>query len=242
MPYAPVVRSVNVPGRGRLDRRHAARHPSCEPLPGHESRWPTVAALLGAGVAYVILPPRLQAGPRLLVPGLELALLVPLIVANPKRIHKDTRDVRFLSMLLIAVVNAANVVTLVLLVRYLLEGGQAGGGELIRAALPIWSTMVAVFAMWYWELDRGGPAARASDPLPPDFLFPQMATPGIAGDGWAPTFVDYLYVSFTNCTAFSPTDTMPLTGRVKLLMLLQAGASLITIALVAARGVNVLGG
>jgi len=213
-----------------------------KPAPGRETRWPSVAALVGAVIAHFLLPQRLLAGPRLLVPGLEVALLVPLIAANPKRIHKDTPDVRILSMLLIAVVNLANLVNLVLLVRYLIKGGQAGGGDLIRAAVPIWSTMVLVFAMWYWELDRGGPAARASDPRSPDFLFPQMATPGVAPDAWTPTFVDYLYVSFTNCTAFSPTDTMPLTGRVKLLMLFQSAASLVTIALVAARGVNVLGG
>lgn len=199
--------------------------------------------MTAAAAAYVVLPERLLAGPRLLVPALEIVLLLPLVAANPKRIHSDSRDVRPLSLLLIAVVNAANLVSLVLLVRYLFEGGTAEGSQLIRAAVPIWSTMVLVFALWYWELDRGGPVARAADPAPPDFLFPQMATPGIAGDEhWAPTFVDYLYVSFTNCTAFSPTDTMPLTTRVKLLMLFQAAASLSTIALVAARGVNVLGG
>lgn len=241
--YATQVRIARIPGRGRLEQRHVTRHPSCHPLPGHESRWPSVIALLAAIGAYVVLPARVLAGPRLLVPALELALLVPLIAANPKRIHQDTRDVRILSVVLIGVVNAVNVVTLVLLIRSLFEGGQGNGQELIRAAVPIWSTMVIVFGLWYWELDRGGPLARASQARPPDLLFPQMTFPDLLGDDhWAPAFVDYLYVSFTNCTAFSPTDTMPLTARIKLLMMVQAAASLITIALVAARGVNVLGG
>jgi len=98
-----------------------------------------------------------------------------------------------------------------------------------------------VFALWYWELDRGGPDARRRPRhRQPDFLFPQMVTPACAGPRWAPGFVDYLYVSFTNATAFSPTDTMPLTPWAKMLLLLQALASLLTVALVAARAVNIL--
>jgi hypothetical protein len=100
---------------------------------------------------------------------------------------------------------------------------------------------VIVFGLWYWELDRGGPSAR-HDPhhREPDFLFPQMATPGSARPDWAPGFLDYLYVSFTNATAFSPTDTMPLTPLAKSLMAVQSAASLLTVALVAARAVNIL--
>jgi hypothetical protein len=100
---------------------------------------------------------------------------------------------------------------------------------------------VIVFGLWYWELDRGGPSAR-HDPhhREPDFLFPQMATPGAARPDWAPGFLDYLYVSFTNATAFSPTDTMPLTPLAKGLMGVQSAASLLTVALVAARAVNIL--
>jgi uncharacterized membrane protein len=104
----------------------------------------------------------------------------------------------------------------------------------------IWLTNVAVFALWYWQLDRGGPDRRArGDEDPPDFLFVQMTEPSLAR-GWMPSFLDYLYTSFTNATAFSPTDTMPLTVRVKMLMLVQSMVSLITIGLVAARAVNIL--
>jgi uncharacterized membrane protein len=98
-----------------------------------------------------------------------------------------------------------------------------------------------VFALWYWELDRGGPAARATAPRPyPDFLFPQMQSPELAPDNWEPSFTDYLYVSFTNATAFSPTDVMPLSRWAKLTMMLHSMVSVVTVALVIARAVNIL--
>jgi hypothetical protein len=106
--------------------------------------------------------------------------------------------------------------------------------------VPIWLTNVIVFGLWYWELDRGGVAARLrQNHRRPDFLFPQMSTPGSA-PGWTPDFMDYLYTSFTNATAFSPTDTMPLTAWAKLLMMVQSLASLRTVALVISRAVNIL--
>ena len=113
--------------------------------------------------------------------------------------------------------------------------------ELIFAAMQIWMTNVIVFGLWYWELDRGGPSARCrTSHREPDFLFPQMSTPAAAPPDWAPMFVDYLYVAFTNATAFSPTDTLPLTTWAKVLMAVQALASLLTVALVAGRAVNIL--
>jgi uncharacterized membrane protein len=100
---------------------------------------------------------------------------------------------------------------------------------------------VIIFALWYWEFDRGGPVSRAHAHRPyPDFLFPQMSTPDMAPSEWEPRFVDYLYLSFTNATAFSPTDVMPLSRWAKLTMLAQSAVSLITVALVIARAVNVL--
>ncbi len=148
-------------------------------------------------------------------------------------------------MILIALVNAANVISLILLVHDLLQGKANGkaivGPQLLFSSLLIWLTNVLVFALWYWELDRGGPDERSHpDHRQPDFLFPQMATPQCTHATWSPSFMDYLYVSFTNATAFSPTDTMPLAPWAKALMLVQALASLLTIALVAARAVNIL--
>ncbi|MGP0110062.1 MAG: hypothetical protein ACLPR9_14580 [Acidimicrobiales bacterium] len=126
------------------------------------------------------------------------------------------------------------------LVKALLEHTSAGGRTLVFASVPIWLTNVIVFGLWYWELDRGGVAARLrQNHRHPDFLFPQMSTPGSA-PGWTPDFMDYLYTSFTNATAFSPTDTMPLTAWAKLLMMIQSLASLLTVALVISRAVNIL--
>ena len=124
------------------------------------------------------------------------------------------------------------------LVNALLSSTKAGGRPLIFASIPIWLTNVIVFGLWYWELDRGGPASRLrSRHRRPDFLFPQMAAYGSA-PGWTPDFFDYLYTSFTNATAFSPTDTMPITPWAKLLMMLQSLASLLTVALVISRAVQ----
>ena len=143
-------------------------------------------------------------------------------------------------LVLLGMVAIANFVSLELLVHYLLHGGKAGGRPLILAAVVIWLTNLAVFALWFWQLDAGGPdkRARGSDDQP-DFLFPQMTEPRF-GDDWRPSFLDYLYLSFTNATAFSPTDAMPLTVRTKMLMMLESIISLITVLLVASRAVNIL--
>jgi len=120
-------------------------------------------------------------------------------------------------------------------------GVKVDGHELIVSSIQIWLTNVIVFGLWYWEVDRGGPRVRCRpDHEEPDFLFPQMVTPDAARPRWTPTFLDYLYVSFTNATAFSPTDTMPLTVIAKMLMAVESVVSLVTVAVVAARAVNIL--
>lgn len=206
-----------------------------------ESRWPPTLAILVAVVIYIRLPDRLTPGPQFLVPVLELALLIPLVVSSPNRITERTVNLRALSIGLIALVNAANAASLILLVRYLLHGGQTNGRTLIRAGIGIWVTQVLVFALWYWEIDRGGPVARCSaDHGPPDLLFTQMQQPAVISAGWYPRFWDYLYVSLTNSTAFSPTDTMPLTVKAKLIMGAQSLVSLSAIAIVGSRAVNIL--
>ena len=206
-----------------------------------EMRWQASLAVVVALALYITLPERLTLHPTWLIPALELALLVPLSLVAPRRMPGESRWLQTAAIVLIAVVNVANVASLLLLVRSLLHGGHATGVQLIMAAIQIWLTNVIVFGLWYWELDRGGPDARASDKhREPDFLFPQMVTPACAPARWSPKFSDYLYVSFTNASAFSPTDTMPLTTWAKLLMMVQSIASLLTIALVAARAVNIL--
>jgi hypothetical protein len=200
-------------------------------------------AVLTAIILQATLPNTLVAGPRYVLPALESVLLVVLLIFNQTTITAEERDLRFLSVALTGLINLANIVSLALLVRGLLNQTKANGHQLIVAGAGIWVTLVIVFALWYWELDRGGPAARTrSDHGAPDFLFPQMENPGVTAGPWAPRFFDYLYVSLTNCTAFSPTDTMPLTYWAKALMGVEGVASLTTIAVVGARAVNILGG
>jgi hypothetical protein len=199
-------------------------------------------AVLAAIGFQLVLPDTLVGGlgPRWLVPGLEGVIGVALLVANPHH-RVESVTLRWASLSLIALVNVANLVSLGELVAKLVTGtSHATGRPLIYASVPIWLTNVLVFGLWYWELDRGGPAARLSSAhRAPDFLFPQMAAP-YASPRWAPGFVDYLYTSFTNATAFSPTDTMPLTAWAKMLMMVQSVASLLTVALVFSRAVNIL--
>ncbi len=206
-----------------------------------EATWPAAAAVVAVLLLQLALPDRLVAGARWLLPALEAALLLPLVIATRYRHHKESTWARVLAITLIAVVNLANLYSIVLLAYYLIHGGRAGGHELILASIAIWLTNVVIFGLWYWEIDRGGPGAR-THPVqqPPEFLYPQMATPAVAPGDWRPTFFDYLYVSLTNATAFSPTDTMPLSRRAKGLMAVQSLASLLTVALVAARAVNIL--
>lgn len=207
-----------------------------------EHRWPASVAAFVAIALQVVLPDRViqGLGPRWLVPVLEGLLLVALFVANPGRIDRESSVLRSLSLLLIAMITLANVIALGELVRALLNHTNVGGRSLVYASVPIWLTNVIVVGLWYWELDRGGVAARRLEHhRRPDFLFPQMSVPGSA-PGWTPDFFDYLYTSFTNATAFSPTDTMPLTAWAKLLMMLQSLASLVTVAVVVSRAVNIL--
>lgn len=210
-----------------------------------EPRWPASAAVLMALALYWFLPNKLTIQPTWLLPALELALIIPLTIASPNRRKDEAAWERITAVALIALVNIANVISLVLLVQELLQGKANGkeilGTQLLFSSILIWLTNVLVFALWYWELDRGGPDER-SHPAhrEPDFLYPQMVTPHCTHAAWSPSFMDYLYVSFTNATAFSPTDTMPLTPWAKALMAIQALTSLLTIALVAARAVNIL--
>jgi uncharacterized membrane protein len=202
--------------------------------------WQAQAALLGALILYFALPGKLVVGPRWLMPALELALIGGLYLDRPRRGREASRRERGVVLILLAMVAAANLVSLALLVHYLLRGGKAGGHQLLLSSLVIWLTNVAVFALWFWQLDRGGPDRRAQgDDGPPDFLFPQMAEPQLA-QTWRPAFLDYLYTAFTNATAFSPTDAMPVSPLAKLLMMAQSAVSLVTVLLVAARAVNIL--
>jgi uncharacterized membrane protein len=208
---------------------------------GSEPFWQAQAALVGALILYLTLPSKFIVGPNWLMPALELLLVGGLWMDRPRQDRAAAARERRIVLVLLGMVAAANFATLELLVHYLLQGHKANGHALILSSIVIWLTNVMVFALWYWQLDRGGPEKRArGEGAAIDFLFPQMTEERFAGEGWNPTFVDYLYVSYTNSTAFSPTDTMPMTGRVKLLMAAQSLISIITVLLVAARAVNIL--
>jgi len=205
------------------------------------SYWPARLAVVCALGLYLLLPDRLVPGPRFVVPALEGVVLVAISVLVPHQTTVAAPARRVLAILLIGLVSIANSINLGLLISELLKGHVQNGRELIVSSIAIWLTNVIVFGLWYWELDRGGPYERHQPShREPDFLFPQMSTPGAGRPHWAPSFVDYFYVSLTNATAFSPTDTMPLTPLAKTLMGLQAVASLLTVAVVAARAVNIL--
>lgn len=208
-----------------------------------EARWPVSVAMAVAITLQVALPDQLNVVSRFLLPAVETAILVVLFAINPRRIDRVSRPLRSLGLTLIAVASLANGYSAVMLITGLVNGSQgASAGPLLASGGAIYLTNVLVFALWYWELDRGGPASRAlALQTIPDFLFPQMVTPHVADPEWEPQFTDYLYVSFTNATAFSPTDTMPLTRWAKMTMLLQSTIALVTIALVIARVVNILG-
>jgi uncharacterized membrane protein len=176
------------------------------------------------------------------MPLLELTVLLPVSLNAPHRVAYEGRGQQILAVAMIVIVNVANLASLVRLVNMLVyHAKEITGPELLFSSLAIWITNVLVFALWYWEIDRGGPDQRTHlEHGGPDFLFPQMSTLGCASPNWTPNFIDYLYLAFTNATAFSPTDAMPLTTTAKLLMLAQSSISLVTITLVAARAVNIL--
>lgn len=204
--------------------------------------WPAQLAVAMAIALNFVLSERVTIGPTWVLPSVEGMLLVALVVVAPVRATKHSRVRRRFALTVIGLVSVANAVSLGLLVHYLINGGKAGGQELIVSGGVLWVTNVLLFAVWYWELDRGGPVARFVDPdALPDFLFPQMEDTQLAIPGWRPGFGDYLYTSLTNATAFSPTDTMPLTLTAKLVMSVQAITALLTVALVVARAVNILG-
>jgi hypothetical protein len=227
-------------------QQYHLRHPG-------EPRGPAALAILVAIALYTLLPNRLLIGPRFVVPVLEILLFIPIVAANPRRLTKQTKVLRRLDIALLLLIAASNATALVLLIHRMLDGSGTGGSSLLLAAGQIWLTNVLVFALAYWTLDRGGPVSRiqlARPRLPvADFRFPQdedqdaiieVAKRSSGKSGWVPGFVDYLYVSVTNSSAFSPTDTMPLSPRAKLLMALESVSALVIAVLVIAYAVGQL--
>lgn len=217
--------------------------PAWRRLTDGESTWPVRGAVVAATALQVTLPNRYEIPPTWLLPTLGALLGVGLSVAHPRRITRYSPQLRLISISLIAVITLANAGSAVRLITALLQGRAQTDSAitLLRTGGAIWLTNVIVFGMWYWNLDRGGPAARSQALKPfPDFLFAQMTAPDLSPTDWQPEFIDYLYVSFTNAAAFSPTDTLPLARWAKMTMMLQSVVSLGTVVLVIARAVNIL--
>jgi hypothetical protein len=201
------------------------------------------AAVLAVIVLTVLLPHSLIVRPRWGVPIVECILLVAVIIADPGKIDRVSPRVRGLSISLIVILVATTLWCTTQLIVQLVRGGVAtqSGGALLAAGGIVWLSNCIAFGLLYWELDGGGPAARAHGlPDHPDFAFPQQLSPELAPADWRPRFVDYLYLGFTSATAFSPTDVMPLRPWNKIAMMAQSTISLVLLGLVIARAVNVL--
>ena len=220
-----------------------------------EHRWPAVGAILVALTLYALLPSSFFPELRIAVVGICLLLLIPVVVLNPLRMSTQTRWSRALSILGTVVLAIANHVALVQLVLQLVEAKSDADGTLLLAATQVWLTHVIVYALIFWEMDRGGPVVRATteprSALPAaDFRFPQdedhdavdeVARGSSAKSDWTAGFVDYAYLSLTNTMAFSPPDVMALRPRAKILVGMQAFAGFVILVLVIARAVSLLG-
>ena len=207
-----------------------------------EQRWEVSVAVGLMIVLQVALPGALTPIGRWTLPAIELVIAVILVAGNPFRIERSSPGRRAAGLALLTVAGLADTLAVGLLVRDLVTGASADDPvPLLATGANIWIGNVIIFALLFWEFDRGGPAARAAATCPtPDFLFPQMSDDSGLFRSWEPKFSDYAYVSFTNATAFSPTDTMPMSRWAKLAMMLESAVSLVTAALVIARAVNVL--
>jgi hypothetical protein len=208
---------------------------------GHQPspRWPGFLALLVIGCLYLLLSDRISVGPPWLAPLLMLALLIPLIVVHRQGSSMWARRLARLATALMTFAVGASAA----LIAYdaVLDRGIPGA-QLLWNGLLVWAANVLVFAIWYWEIDSGGPSHRHRDCyFSQDFVFPQMSVPQIAQPGWTPQFMDYLFLAFNTSTAFSPTDTLILSPFAKGLMMLQSTLSLVVVAVLVARAVNTIG-
>jgi len=223
---------------------------------GESPLWPVLAVVSVASL-YATLPGRfISSGSgafsvvRWLVPVLALLLLAPLALNVPQRRLLQSAGSRasalrlsrrIASLGVIAVLTAANAAAILLLVHLLIAGAHTQARVLLRAGIHMWCMNVLVFALWFWQLDGGGPIERRlRERRAPDFLFAQQTLTEGTGTAWQPGFIDYLFLSYTNATAFSPTDTLPLSQWAKLLMMLESAASLLLAIMVVARAVNIL--
>ncbi|WP_370932532.1 hypothetical protein [Amycolatopsis sp. cg13] len=209
-----------------------------------ETRWPAAAVVIGTLALQLALPDEMVLHPWWLLPSLTAVLIVALLLLNPGRLTEFNIVERMVALTALAVVSVLNGASAVQLVIGIAQGAQRGHAvQVLISGVVIYWTNIVVFSLWYWEFDRGGPARRAAGRADfPDLQFPQMSDPSMAKAEWEPRYLDYLYTSFTNATAFSPTDVMPLRIWAKMTMMVQAGISLLLALMVFAWAVNGLQG
>ena len=224
-----------------------ARDPVIEPASPAERGepwWPVALAIIVAAGLHVALPARYRVQPAWVVPAVLLGLLTVLIVGDPGRIDRQRTWLRIVTGVVIAFLTVANLLAAVRLVADILTNNKLFAdhpGGLLAAGGVVWATNVIAFGLWYWDLDRGGAAARAHHPdRNPAFVFPEMQHSQYAPANWVPRFIDYLSLAFWTATAISPTDISAIRPWAKLLMMLEAGCSIVLAALVIARAINVL--
>ena len=207
-----------------------------------EPRWPMAVAVLVSVAMQLSLPDRHVLSPTVLFPTVEVLLLVVLVIGDPGRIDRRSAALKRLTMGLVIVLTLDNLAGVAELVRDILDGSDGDNGPVLLATGgALWVTNVIAFSLWFWLLDRGGPPARAlGAPRAAAFAFPENTSPDLAAANWWPKYPDYLYLAFTNSTALSPTDTMPITRWAKMVMLVQSSISLVIAIMIVARAVNIL--
>jgi uncharacterized membrane protein len=209
-----------------------------------ERRWPAAFAIVVLIAIPFLLPKHVFPRALWALAPLEIALLAALAIGDPGRIDRRSQVLRMVSIVLTAILAVLAVVATVWLVIELVDGAPhlSDASTLLRTGALVWIDVNLTFALLYWELDGGGAAERLHDPRDyPDLAFPEQMNPGVAPPGWRPIFADYFYLGFTNATAFSPTDVMPLARWAKMMMVAQALMSIVVLALVIANAVNLLG-
>jgi hypothetical protein len=228
-------------------RRKPARRPAIEPVSAAERGehwWPVATAIIVVAGLHVALPARYRVQPVWVVPVVLLALLAVLIAGDPGRIDRQKAWLRVVTGIVIGVVTVANLLAAVRLVVDILTGNKLfahNPGGLLAAGGVIWATNVIAFALWYWDLDRGGAASRAHRPdRNPAFVFPEMQHTGYVAAAWVPQFIDYLSLAFWTATAVSPTDISAIRPWAKLLMMLEAAGSIALAVIVIGFAINIL--
>ena len=209
-----------------------------------ESRWPMALAVLAAGGLRAALPSQLRSGDaRWAFIAILVVLLAVLIIGDPGRIDRDSTWLRVMTGTLIGLISAVNAVAAVRLVAGIIDGVAFSNNAniLLASGGAIWLSNIITFGLWYWDLDRGGAAARArGSGRPPAFVFPEMTYAEYVGPGWYPKFLDYFHLSFTTAMAFSPTDVSAIKPWAKLMMMAEEVISLLVAILVVSRAVNIL--